>query len=159
MLLLCRHCLRLGVAIGPRVRCSKIRAACGIVKHRLSSSHQCGIILSQNQVVALLAQLTLHFRRDSRLQKNGALDWLSCVADGEAWSGESCLDVPAIVHYVGHKLRMRKRLIGTAHNPKSYVLVPPLHKCRNDGVEGTLVRAERIRMFGIEHKESSPILK
>src|SRR6516225_2289744 len=78
--------LWLGGPIGSWIRRREVGPGFGVVKHSLSPSHECGIVLSQNQVMSLLAQLCLDLRRDSRLQNNGALDRLSGVTDGEARS-------------------------------------------------------------------------
>src|SRR3981081_2493327 len=158
-LLFRRRWLRLRGTISPRVRGSKVCSCSGVVKHCLASSHHCGIILPQHQIVSLLTQRARYLRGDSRLEKNGALDRLTCVADCEAWSGKRCLDIPSIICDVRHKLRVRKRLIGTSHNSESDVFVAPFHECRNNCVERALVRSQSIRMLGIEHKQSTSILQ
>src|SRR6266576_5276379 len=109
--------------------------------------------------MAFLTQLSLHLWRDSRLQKDAAFDRLSRVADGKAWSRKCRLDVPAVIHDVGNELCMRKRLIRSAQNAGSYMLVAALHERRNNGVKRTFTRRERIWRLWVEHEEPSSILK
>ena len=54
---------------------------------------------------------------------------------------------------------MRQRLIGAAHDPEAYVLVPTLHKCGNDGVKRTLVWGQRVGVFGIKHEQGAAVLE
>ena len=64
---------------------------------------------------------------------------------GEARRLERRLNVHAVIHHVGDKLRVRLRLVQAAHDAEADVDVVLLHEGRNDGVERALARRERIR--------------
>src|SRR4029077_20867127 len=99
----------------------------------------------------LLQRLRLYARLDHDVTSP---QW----ADGEAGCLEGGLNVQAIVRNIGNKLRMGERLIRSAHDSESDVLLSTLHERRNNGMERTLTRHQRVGMSWIQHEQRSAIL-
>ena len=56
----------------------------------------------------------------------------------EARGFERRLNVHSVVDHVGNELRVRQRLIGSAHDAEPDVHIAALHECGNDGLESGL---------------------
>src|ERR1700680_3612013 len=69
---------------------------------------------------------------------------------GEPWLIDRGLNIHAEIHQVRHKLRVRLGLVPASHDAESHADAILFHKCRNDGMEGPLVRSERVRRARIE---------
>ena len=68
------------------------------------------------------------------------------------------LHVHAVIHNVGDHLDMSHGLIMCAHHPECQnATLAAQGKRRNDGVQGPLVRSERVGMLGIEHKTCATV--
>ncbi len=58
---------------------------------------------------------------------------------------ERSLNIHPKIHHIRHKLRVRLRLIESAHNSKRNPLIASRHKSRNDRMQRPLVPRQRIR--------------
>ena len=62
-------------------------------------------------------------------------------ADGETGLLQRLLDVHVVVGNVGDELRVSQRLVGSAHDAETDVLIPTFHESWNDCVIGALARS------------------
>src|SRR6266478_7240651 len=148
---------RFGDAIGARVGRGRVHAALRIVHHGLSASHQRGVLLARGEVVPLITQCLQDLGLNPRLDHN--VTTYRIVRDGESGRFDRGLDIHAVVHKVGDKLRVGQRLVWTTHDAKADVQVALLHKSWNDRVKWPLARLQRVGMAGIEHEQRSPVLQ
>ena len=113
---------------------------------------------SQDAPAARVPSLSVHHRprRRARLNHDPASELLPVR---KAWLLHRSLNVHVVIHHVRNKLRMRQRLIHSAHNPKADVIIPMLHERRNNRVKWPLASGERVRRLRIERKQPSPILQ
>src|SRR5215472_11394033 len=81
------------------------------------------------------------------------------VAHGEAGGFHRRLQVHPIINNVRNELGVSERLVGSAHDPESDVVVTMLHEGWNDGMKGTLAGGERIGFGGVKHEQGSAVLQ
>src|SRR5437762_5580834 len=81
--------------------------------------------------MALAAQCLQDFRFDARFNHNVAAQL--AASHGKPGSLECSLKIHAIIHEVGNKLGMGKRLVGAAHDSEADAQLSSFHEGRNDG--------------------------
>src|SRR6187402_726801 len=110
----------------------------------------------QTDLMPLLYKAVLDFIRNSSLHLNvTAIEGLL----GEAGLLQGCLYIHAIVHDVGHKLRVSLALIPSTHDSKSDMDIALLHESGNDRMQRTLMTGERVWESRLELKTRSTVLK
>src|SRR5207248_2629777 len=122
-----------------------------------TSAHSRRVFFTYDQVVTFLRELLPNLRLHSRFNQDVAAHMIS--SDSESRRFQSSLYVHSIIHHVRDELRVRQRLVGAAHNPKSHVNISMLHEGGNDRMKRPLARSKGVQMFGIEREESAPVLQ
>src|SRR5260370_7912831 len=69
------------------------------------------------------------------------------------------LDVHLKINHVGYELGVRLGLVPSAHDSKADPNIAFLEEGRNDGVQGTLARLERVGVLRIEAEQRAPVLQ
>ena len=118
-----------------------------------------GIFLTHVEVVAFLAQFFNDFGLDSRFDQQAAADWFGGAGDREARRFQGGLNIHPVIHNVGDELRVRQRLIGSAHDSEPDCVSP---RSMNAGImvwKGRLRGATTFGCLGSSVNSRAAILK
>src|SRR6202158_3814158 len=148
--------LRSRMPVLPRVRRSVVHPARKVAHHHLSAADVRGKCSQHLNLVPLGRQFIARRRRNAVLHHHVA----ACKRKlRKPWRLQRRLNVHLEVRDVRDELRVRLRLIPSAHNAKCHSRLASLRESGNDGVARPLAPRQRIRRSAIQRKQRASIVQ
>ena len=151
-----RHLLGDGFPIGARIAGAIIHACPVIVLDGIAAAHALRVAQLHRDLMTLIAKAFDDLRRNAIFDEEVAT---GKIALGEARSLERGFDVHVKIHDVGNELCMRLRLVEAALDAEGNPLIALLHESRDDGLQWTGPRTQRVRLSRLERKTAGAILQ